>query len=98
MSSERDNWKELYSWQDNYRKKHNLTVTQFLRAINMEATSTYIQYLTLNRIPTSKQGTAGLEIRNALEEAKAKPWTIIVPNISCEDALYDFYLSMKMNY
>lgn len=86
-----DDWPELYSWQNEYRKKHKLTSCEFLRIIGLEPRPSLIQYLKMGDIiiPSSKKDTIGRELRNAFNEFK-----ILTPNVSrtLEQIFNDFLL------
>lgn len=95
IKNNKDNWSELYSWQKQYRKKYNLSPSQFLRGINLEPNASYKQYLTIeNRTPINREGSIGRKIRDALEKAKdnAKTFLITTPSRLPSTAFRDFLL------
>lgn len=85
-------WTELYRFQDKYKKDHNLTASEFLRAINLSPCSTYVKYLSsLTDIePSTKEGSIGKKLRDAVEKAKTNVETIIPVNRSYEQIFQDF--------
>jgi hypothetical protein len=58
-----------------FRQENELTASQFLRAISLEPTSTFVQYLATGaqRRPSSKQGSVGEKLHTALATARSLP-------------------------
>lgn len=92
-----DNWVELYSWQKDYRKKYNLTATQFLRMNKLEPTCSFVQYLTEYggfHIPIKRDGSIGKKIRDCLIKARSELalGLAVIPKREAKQAFHDFLL------
>jgi transcriptional regulator with XRE-family HTH domain len=93
MENSKQSWRDLHVWQLKYRKQHNLTATQFLRALNLSPTSTYIQYLSKDNYhtPSLRQGSAGRCLTDALQKAMSLPTIYCVERTILEE-FSDFLL------
>lgn len=93
-----DQWNELHSWQLKYKKEHNLSSSQFLRNINLEPNSSFVQYLSKeskNRKPSCKEGTVGLQLRKALEKAKTSTTPLSNVSRTSKEIFGDFLLDKE---
>jgi hypothetical protein len=79
MNYEKDDWPELFKWQKTYRKEHNLTPSEFLRAIDLPVCVSFIHYITgkddttytfEKYIPSNREGSSGRKLRDAIFTAK----------------------------
>lgn len=69
-------WQELHRWVKDTRSAQGLTIRQFLESYNIPALSTYVQYLSgeaTDRCPSTKEGTVGKALRDALTAAMDSP-------------------------
>lgn len=84
-------WQDLFRWQEEYRRKNNLTPCQFLRAIGSQVCSYNVKYLQdPTKIPS--MGASGLAIRNKIQAATEDQSLIQPPSITRDQEFADYVI------
>lgn len=68
-----EDWRQAHLWAAEFRRRHGMTIHEFLNFIEAEPRSSYVQYLCksgLVNFPSNKSGTMGKMLREAVGKAK----------------------------